>query len=133
VNDNLYTVGLVVDLGFGDRLLGLASRMPVWLIDTPINRAAAERHWRTHTGQVHTNGVTTFKYDATGTPEQWCSDVLSNVDLHHGQYSHDPPYSAVEVLGTPLTEKLRTAFNEFGFMVFSEHTDGFRASIRVAV
>ncbi|HWW83709.1 MAG TPA: hypothetical protein VNZ26_08920 [Vicinamibacterales bacterium] len=133
MGDHSYTVGIVVDAAFGDRLLDLALRMPVWIVDTPANRASAETYWRTNPGRSHTEGVTTFKCELSCAPEEWCAGVLSDIDLHHGQYSHVPPYSVVEVFGSSLTEKLRTAFNGYGFAVFSEHPDGFRATIRPLV
>src|SRR5258705_13805431 len=38
-----YVVGIVVDPSFGDRLYDLLRRMPVWIADTEINRAATDR------------------------------------------------------------------------------------------
>jgi hypothetical protein len=133
MNDNVYAVAIVVDVAFGSRLSSVAQRMPLWIVDTLVNRAAAEEHWHANPGQSHTEGVTTFKFDERGTPEQWCSDVLSSVDLHHGQDSHDPPYGVVEVFGTHLTQELRAEFAGLGFTDFSERLDGFRASIPAAV
>jgi hypothetical protein len=109
VGDHSYTVGIVVDAAFGDRLLDLALRMPVWIVDTPANRASAETYWRTNPGRSHTEAVTTFKCELSCAPEEWCAGVLSDI------------------------EKLRTAFNGYGFAVFSEHPDGFRATIRPLV
>ena len=37
-------VGIVVDPAFGERLHAIIGRMPVWVADTPPNRAAAETH-----------------------------------------------------------------------------------------
>jgi hypothetical protein len=33
-----YAVAIVVDPGFGDRLLSLAERLPVWAVESPANR-----------------------------------------------------------------------------------------------
>ena len=122
-----YLVALVVDPVFGERLFSIAERMPVWLVDTPKNRAAAEQHWASHPGQSHTDGVTTFKVDPDASPEDWCAGALSAVDLHHGRLSHAPPYGAVEVFGATPTPALRAAFSSFGFYVITERDGGFRA------
>src|SRR5262249_1936725 len=107
-----YVVGVVLDTAFGVRLTKLAATMPVWIVDTPINRAAAEDVWRYHRGQPHTEGVTTFAVDSNQEPEEWLLGVLETVDLHHGIHSHTPPYSAIEVIGVHLTHQLRAAFED---------------------
>jgi hypothetical protein len=35
-------VGVVVDPNFGERVEALAEQMPVWIVDTPVNRGAVE-------------------------------------------------------------------------------------------
>jgi hypothetical protein len=97
-------VAIVFDAAFGSRLFELAARMPVWIVDTPPNLAAVDQ-WRPHPAQSEAEGVTTFKVDPKETAEAWCADILYMVDLHHGEYSHDPPYSAIEVIGA-LDERL---------------------------
>src|SRR5262245_46789716 len=113
-----YCVAIVLETDLGDRLGELAARMPVWIVDTPANRAAAQRYWAHNPGRPHTEGVTTFVLDASRPDD--LADVLSEVDLHHGEYSHDPPYSVVEVFGADLTPALRQAFAEFGLTRFIE-------------
>lgn len=88
---------------------------------------AAQKQWAEHPAQSHTEGVTTFKVDSSASREVWCAEVLSDIDLHHGEYSHDPPYSAVEVLGTTLTRGLRERFNQYEMAEFEERPGGFVA------
>jgi hypothetical protein len=40
---------------------------------------------------------------------------LDTIDLHHGSYSADPPYTVLEVLGTPLTAKAKNELSAYGF------------------
>jgi len=124
----LYAVALVVDPVFGERLFSIAARMPVWVADTPKNRTAAEQHWASHPGQAHTEGVTTFKVDPDARPEDWCAGVLSAVNLHHGRWSHAPPYGVLEVFGATPTPALRAALSTLGFHDITERDDGFRAA-----
>lgn len=129
MGDTSYAVAIVVDTEFGDRLLTVAKVMPVWIVDTPVNRSAAARHWRDHPNQSHTKEVTTFKFNLAGSPSTWCSDILSTIDLHHGPHSHDPAYTVVDVYGAMPTADLRAAFAGFGFTDFSDRIEGFRARI----
>jgi hypothetical protein len=72
--------------------------------------------------------VTTFQVERNSTPEEWCAGILGAVDLHHGEYAHDPPYAVVEVIGAPLTIRLRQAFGEYELNAFVEMAAGFQAS-----
>jgi hypothetical protein len=122
-----YTVGIVVDVIFGERLHALVARMPTWIVDTPPNRAAAEAYWRTHPGEAHTNGITAFGVDAARAPEEWCAGILGAVIEHHGEYSHNPPVSVIEVIGAQPLEPLVVALGKYGFTLVSPTPEGFRA------
>ena len=123
-----YAVAIVVDPVFGERLFRIAARMPVWIADTPKNRSAVDQHRARHPGQSGTEGVTTFKVDPDANSEDWCAQVLSMVELHHGRFSHNPSYSVLEVFGATLTPTLRAALGDVGFRSFTERRDGFRAT-----
>jgi hypothetical protein len=118
----------VLEPDFGDRLSELAARMPVWIVDTPLNRAAAQKEWAQRPRLSHTEGITTFKVDPAASAEAWLSGVLSDVDLHHGEYSHDPAYSAIEVFGATPTPQLREAFAGYGLDEIAERIGGFVAT-----
>ena len=122
-----YAVAVIVDPVFGERLFDIVSRMPAWIADTPENRRAFERHWAGHSGEPHTVGVTAFKVDPTTAPDEWCVNVLGDIDLHHGAFSHDPPYTVLEIYGAGPTPNLRAALGERGFTTIMERPDGFRA------
>ena len=128
MNVPVYTVGIVVDTHFGSRIEQLAQKMPIWVVDTPVNRAAAEQFWRKNSSFTHMQEVTTFKVDLDGTPNDWCCAILLTVDLHHGEYSQNPPYRSVVVIGTDLSADLRAIFENYGFRDFREEGQGFRCS-----
>jgi hypothetical protein len=121
-------VSVVVDPEFGFRLAQQVRRGPVWIVDTPTNRSAFEKHWAEHQGESHLEGVTSF----SGMPNASSEDLLINeldvIDLHHGPLSSDPPYSVLEVLGTSLTPRIEDALREYEFVTFEPILDGFRAS-----
>jgi hypothetical protein len=122
-----YRVSIVVDREYGERLSELTERGPVWIVDTPKNRAAAERIWAIHANRTHFDGVTTFKAGRHASREDILIDGLDTIDLHHGTYSADPPYTILEVIGATISERLRNEFSKFGFDDFEETAEGFRA------
>lgn len=123
-----YKVYVVVDRAFGERLATLPAGVPVWIADTPENAEVAHRLWRERPQETHLTGITTFRIEADATPAENLISELSVIDLHHGAYSADPPYTAIEVFGTTLTDEIRLALAEYGFEEFSTTPDGFRAS-----
>jgi hypothetical protein len=70
--------------------------------------------------------VTTFKSEASS-PENALLDELDTVDLHHGSYSADPPYTVLEVIGASVTESVRAELGKYGFNEFCSTATGFRA------
>jgi hypothetical protein len=124
VTESNSTVAIVVDPEFGDRLLSLATQMPVWIADTPANRLSAESV-RSNDASHQTN-VTTFVVTG-GDASDWCRMILPQVDLHHGKYSQSPPYRALEVFGAQASADLRRVFSKYGFTISAERSDGFRA------
>ena len=56
-----YRVFVVLDRDYGERLLELARRGPVWIVDTPQNRAVAQNLWAANPNRNQLEGVTTFK------------------------------------------------------------------------
>ena len=88
-----YRVFVVVDREYGERLSGIAPKEPVWIVDTPNNRAAAQKIWAADMKRGHLEGVTTFKVGEDCSREDALINELSTIDLHHGAYSADPPYT----------------------------------------
>lgn len=123
-----YTIALVLDPEFGQKLATLAARVHTWAIDTPTNRAVAERMWKATESEGHDieTGVTTFKPQGAGA-EEWCLAVVDQLDVHHNHYSHDPAYSVLEVYGARLSERIREEFGRYGLVHFEETTQGFIA------
>jgi len=54
--------------------------------------------------------------------------ALGTIDLHHGPYSTNTPYSVLTVIGAQLTEPVRVALSELGFSTFQQPSDGFAAT-----
>lgn len=92
----VYVAAIVVGPQFGDRLIDLVGRMPVWIAATETNRAAAAcaHTSRSQSGHdvSHTaiGALTTFTVDTDETPDSWCLGILATVAGHHDFYSCSP-------------------------------------------
>src|SRR5882762_7239048 len=128
MTDHPYRVCVVVDPEFGERLASLPLDVPVWIVDTPANKAVAQRLWKERQQNDHLTGITTFNFLADASREETLIDEFDMIDLHHGSYSADPPYTQIEVFGAPLSDKIEFVLAEYGFHEFSPTSDGFLAT-----
>ena len=133
--DIRYMVGLIVDPAFGDRVAALAERMPVWIADSAANRAAAEAVRARHmaAGRPSQDSVPVFRVDPADSPATWAIDVLGDIHLHHGEHSHDPPYTAIEIVGARPEPDLVAALAEYGLPQIQPRPNGFVAGVGAAV
>jgi hypothetical protein len=122
-----YKVRVVVDRDFGERLAELESGVPVWIVGTQINARVAQRLWKERNRETHLTGITTFTDSVSSSPEDLLISELGTIDLHHGSYSSDPPYTILEVLGVPLSERIKVELSDFGFNEFHATAGGFSA------
>lgn len=117
----------MVDRAYGQRLSELAEGGPLWIVDTPANRSVAQEIWDARPNRSHLEGVTTFKVPEGTSPEDMLIIELDTIDLHHGTYSANPPYTVLDVIGTAITTRVKAELGEFGFNDFQTTTQGFRA------
>jgi hypothetical protein len=64
----------------------------------------------------------------SSSPEEMLIARLDSIELHHGSHSADPPYTLMEVHGTPLTDDVRSGLAAYGFNEFQESSTGFTAT-----
>lgn len=105
------TVAIVLEPDFSDRLEKIAFHTPVWLVDTPPNRSAAELAWSTAVEWPHIT-VTLFNF------EDWKS-LLKQMDVL--------AFDVLDVIGEPLTDESRSALTKHGFDKFEAREGGFKA------
>jgi hypothetical protein len=122
-----YRVFVVVDRDYGQRLSELAQTGPVWIVDTAVNRTVAQQIWAADPNRSHLKGVTTFKVPEDSSSEDILIDELDTIDLHHGTYSANPPYTVLDVIGAAITARVKVELAQFGFDEFQETKEGFRA------
>jgi hypothetical protein len=113
------TVAIVFADDFSAQLEKLSFHTPVWLTDTPENRAAAEEAWQRAIEWPHIT-VTLFRAPAaTPTRDDWRA-LIDQIALQKR------PVEAIEVFGAPLTNTVRATLAEAGYERFEETGSGFR-------
>ncbi|HZK82662.1 MAG TPA: hypothetical protein VFC46_16375 [Humisphaera sp.] len=127
VSDKPYSVHIVVDPSFGDRLMELPNGEPVWVVDSPANAPVVHRIWTERPQPNHLIGLTKFDPAGAETPELVLLNELDMIDLHHGEHSATPPYSVAKVYGTNWTPAVAEAFAAIGFRKLRSVPDGFVA------
>ena len=122
-----YAVTVVLDREYGERLLTIPADVPVWIVDTPLNRAAAEKAWAQRGTASHLHGVTTFKFSETESAEETLILELGTIDLHHGVYSAQYPYTAIDVIWRSCQRTYQDGDTNVRINEFHSTAVGFRA------
>jgi hypothetical protein len=115
---NYIHVTLVVDPDFGERATAQASRGPLWVIESPPNKAAIEALWNSGPSPFE-NSPTWFKAVPDRTPEDAAMWTIGTVDGHH------PEWRTFEVIGVALSQKLTDALLECAPGTAKETSEGF--------
>jgi hypothetical protein len=108
-------VAIVVAPDLGERVVRLASQSPVWVADTPANRAAVDQLRARAAGGEPGGRVTTFRVDPAGTPDDWAAAVIGAVAAHHAARSQAQAVDTLELHGVVVTDGLRAALAAHGF------------------
>lgn len=127
MNTNPYKVTVVVDRAFGKQLKSIPRGVPVWIVDSAANRVEVEKVWREYPEPSHLRGITLFTSGDGLSEERSLLGQLDSIDLHHGAYSADPPYSVLEVVGVAVTAAIQTTLEQVGFKEIHPTDSGFRA------
>ena len=127
-----HKVYVVVDRNFGERLTQVAAGLPVWIVDTPANDVVIRRIWNANPTHDHLSGITSFSDLESASAEELFLMEIETIDLHHGPYSADPPYSLIETFGSPLTDRIVEALKGYGFDRFTKTLGGFTAERNIS-
>jgi hypothetical protein len=113
-------VAVVFTTDYCEALERLAFHTPVWVVDTPQNRAAAENAWRSAVEWPHIS-VTLFRApDEQPTRDDWRA-LLEQIAFQ------ERAVDTVDVVGMPLGAVARAALTDAGFERFDHTREGFRA------
>lgn len=97
---------------FSSQLEKLAFHTPVWMVDTPANRTAAEAAWMQAVEWPHIS-VTLFR------PLEW-RGLLEQIAMQE-------KFDVVEAIGTELTAQVLEVLEGAGFVRIEQTGNGFRA------
>ena len=97
---------------FSSQLEKLAFHTPVWMVDTPANRTAAEQAWMSAVEWPHIS-VTLFRL------LEW-QPLLEQIAMQER-------FEVVEAIGTELTPQVREVLENAGFVRIEQTASGFRA------
>jgi hypothetical protein len=120
-----HRVAVVVDPDYGEAVRPLSLSRHVWIVRSPRNNAVVEAMRAQCNEHSAETGVSTF--NAGGTPEESFLSILGVVDEHHGEHSHDPPLSVIEVVGVAATDAIREQLAAVGFRQTEPDDEGFTA------
>jgi hypothetical protein len=96
------TVFFILDTQFGDQLLSLPKASPVWLIDSALNTPIVRGLWA-NAQTIDSQEITTFTCLPTWNLADFFESMLITIYEHHGPMSRENGYSALIVLGLPIT------------------------------
>jgi hypothetical protein len=116
---NPYRVILVVDRAFGPRVHELPEGTPAWIVDSPVNRPAIDARWEEAEEKSHIIGLTSFRDSPQLSPADLAASVVEQIEMHHGVYSHEPPFSRLTVIGAVVAPTLMSNLEEIGFRFIS--------------
>ena len=116
-----------MDPEFGERLREFSVDEPVWVVDSECNHHVVQALWRERAGADGQGGFTSFKYNPRTGPEDWLISNVSVIDLHHGEYSHDPRWSILNVIGVKWSDAVADELGRFGVDRFETTEEGFVA------
>ena len=118
---------MVVDPHYGERIRCLPVDEPAWVVDSPDNYSIVRAVWKERQTRDQSAGLTAFTFDASARPDDWLIAELAAIDLHHGEYSHDPPYSIINVIGAAWSQKVQDELAKLGFFAHEATPEGFIA------
>jgi hypothetical protein len=120
------TIAIVLDAEFGAQLHELASRMPVWVVDTPGNRAAIESEWTRRRRDGAERELTVFRMIDGLSASDHIAALLRTIDQHHGAGAVDGPFKTLVVIGAAADAAPVGAIRAFGGDPPVATDDGFR-------
>ena len=123
-----HRVAVVVDPDYAARVIELSRGCHVWIVRSEANDVVVGSIRQDDGGYSLEAGVTDFIGDET--PEASFLSILSAVEEHHGEYSHDPPLSVIEVIGMESSAAVRDELELYGFRDIEPSSNGFIARRR---
>lgn len=117
------SVAVIVETNAATRIRDVAARLPVWVADTPANRAATDALVQDAPRRGAGPDITLFPIDPAGVADDWVVQILGAVVQRHGALDRTPPLTALELYGVLVMDDLRAALSDHGFDVVTSDGD----------
>ena len=118
---------MIADPTFGERMTTFVVAAPVWVVDSPLNRAVVERYRAASNAGERLPELTLFRGDLALTGAEIALGILHVIAEHHGEYS-GAVMTQLTALGAEATAEVRAACVEFGVPQVVATTTGFVAT-----
>lgn len=120
------TVAIVLDADFGAQLHELASRIPVWIVDTPGNRLSIESEWTRRRRDGAERELNVFRMIDGLSASDHIAALLRTIDKQHGAGAEDGPFATLLVIGAFADAAPIAALRAVGGGLPVETSNGFR-------
>jgi len=125
---------VILETNYAEHLEETAQLAPVWIVNTPVNRAECERLWKSDSHFDHRERGAITSYDIADPEDRLASllGILPTLEDHHGDVIDNhlrfPEGFALEVIGLTLTDEVIASLQEAaGLTTFVKTSTGFRA------
>jgi hypothetical protein len=122
------TIAIVLDADFGAQLHELASRMPVWIVDTPGNRASIEGEWTRRRRDGAERELNVFRMIDGLSASDHIAALLRTIDKQHGAAAEDGPFATLLIIGAPADAAPVAALRALGGGTPVSTANGFRVT-----
>lgn len=120
------TVAIVLDADFGAQLHELASRIPVWIVDTPGNRSSIESEWTRRRRDGAERELNVFRMIDGLSASDHIAALLRTIDKQHGPSAEDGPFATLLVIGAAVDAAPAEAIRAIGGGSPVQTANGFR-------
>ena len=122
------TIAIVLDADFGAQLFELASRIPVWIVDTPGNRASIESEWTRRRRDGAERELSVFRLIEGLSPSEHIAALLRTIDQQHGAAAENGPFTTLRVYGASAADAPAAAIRQLGGGAPVATADGFEVA-----
>lgn len=123
---DLSTIAIVLDADFGAQLHELASRMPVWIVDTPGNRSSIESEWTRRRRDGAERELSVFRMIEGLSASEHIAALLRTIEKQHGAGAQEDPFETLVVFGAVADAAAVAAIRALGGGEPAPTDDGFR-------
>ena len=135
MNNIIHKVGLVLVPDYGTKILSIADRMHVWVVQSDVNMIAIKQWYKLNRGKNKSfaffqKGASNFVYNSEQSPSEIGASIIATIDDHHGpdwseEFGDIPEWTYIEVHGCKPDALIKSSLEEYGITNFEITDFGF--------